>query len=105
VSKYYSKRPEYYRATNRRNYYKRKGAGLCTRCCSRPVDPARSRVSCPHCLDKRKAYDHKRRGGRRAAGLCIDCGVEIEPWLKEEGIETCQQHYDARQRRNQISNM
>jgi hypothetical protein len=105
LSKYYSKRPENYRKNNHRYYYERKRKGICTRCTWREVDLSRSQVSCAHCLDKKNVADRARRAGRRASGLCIDCGAVIEPWLIEEGINTCQRHCDIRDMRNQLSNL
>ena len=105
MSKYYSKRPENYRRNGRRYYYMRKALGMCTRCCKRPIDYTRSTTTCTQCLDQRRDYDHERRTRARAEGRCIDCGAQVEPWLREDGYSTCQNCYDKRTMSNHNTNI
>ena len=105
MSKYYSKRPEHYKKRNKDRYYKNKAMGVCVHCLKQPIDYSRSIVSCTKCLDQKVRGDRERRGLRRANNVCIDCGAPIEPWLLEDGLHTCQHHYDTRNMRNNVSNI
>jgi hypothetical protein len=82
-------------ASKNTTYWKRKAAGLCTRCPS-PANPAKpGRVRCEVCTEITSDYVAGRRSIFIVRGLCERCGKK-PPARGRQSCETCLKRSSAR---------